>query len=130
MCSRLNRGTQTHKNSYWNSRLHCMRPAGNNAYIIPPTERQIQATIERHGDEFLRYIEWEVLVPYLKVEGLLDGFAKSFEPPYTRCREERLLTFFLKILRTRRGPNQYTRFYRCLAEAKCFGHQLLMELFE
>ena len=76
--------------------------------------------------KFIELTNSEYLVPHLVSEGLLDPAATDYLLNENRTEHQKGVYFYLKVLPSK-GPDAYTRFYKCLCdEKKHLGHQMLL----
>ena len=77
--------------------------------------------------EFIELTNLEYLVPHLVSKDLLDPAATDYLLNETRTEHQKGMYFYLKVLPSK-GPDAYTRFYKCLCgEQKHLGHATLLQ---
>ena len=77
--------------------------------------------------EFIELTNSEYLVPRLVSLGLLDPAATEYLLNENRTEHQKGVYFYLKVLPSK-GPDAYTRLYKCLCgEQKHLGHQTLLK---
>ena len=98
-----------------------------NFFVYP--EEEIKATIREHCHEFVKYINWQSLLPFLESRNLLDPDSTFHLSHAHKSDQEKGNYFLLQVLPTK-GRDAYQRFYSCIAQEKEHsGHTSLLEFF-
>ena len=82
----------------------------------------------RSLSKFIDSTKSEYLVPHLVTGGLLDPAATDYLLNENRTEHQKGVYFYLKVLPSK-GPDAYTRFYKCLCDEKEHsGHESLVQI--
>ena len=99
--------------------------------FFPPSfysEKSIEDCIKKNCNDFVKYTNWQMLLPYLFSNELLDEHSSELLRNDLTTNHHKGLTFYLEILPSK-GKTAYTRFYDCIAkEDQHSGHKTLLEL--
>ena len=89
-------------------------------------EEELRCRVTRSLPEFIELTNWEYLAPHLVSVDLLDPAATDYLLNETRTEHQKGVYFYLKVLPSK-GPDAYTRLYKCLCdEKKHSGHKSLL----
>ena len=91
-------------------------------------EEELRCRVTRSLPEFIELTNWEYLVPHLVSVDLSDPATTDYLLNETRTEHKKGVYFYLKVLPSK-GPDAYTRFYKCLCdEKKHSGHKSLVQI--
>ena len=91
-------------------------------------EEELRQRVKCSLPEFIELTNWEYLVPHLVSVDLSDPATTDNLLNETRTEHQKGVYFYLKVLPSK-GPDAYTRFYKCLCDEKNHsGHKSLVQI--